>query len=130
MMTGRQKLLICVLVAEAVILFIANLWPGKPGSMAFEEEYFPEAFRPSMGWPFRAIAHASEKGVHLVDASVVLGGVRVYRDIFKSDEAYPHLAIEWTFIFINLFVATAIMVITVLLLRHLYKRAERYRSNP
>ncbi|HKR56178.1 MAG TPA: hypothetical protein VJS20_07740 [Gemmatimonadales bacterium] len=101
-------------VAGAVVGL--NLMPDRDSS-TFEQRSFPEGFGPSRGWPFSAIAPASDEGFVLVRGSVVMGGTTVYHDRF-NDSQYPHLAVNWDFVIAD-FVIAVILSVTPLLLNRL-----------
>jgi len=81
------------------------------GMFRFEEQAsFASGFEPSRGWPLSAVAFAKGKGVILIRASVVQGDAVVYEN-FRSGR-YPHLAVSWLNVIVNLVVASVILTLT------------------
>ncbi len=101
------------------LLTILSMIPWSR-SVAFEQQSFPDAFGRSWGWPFSAWSVANNEGVDLIDASVVMNGSLVFRDIVPGK--YPHLAINSTFAIIDLVVVASIVLVTYVVATAIEKR--------
>ena len=112
------------------VLLILNLIPWQRDSSAFGH---PGPFSRPLGWPFPAIACASDEGVMLIDASVVQGDTRIIvPDLFEKP--FPHLAWNTTFLFLNLLFAALLVcpvwgVLSLLFLRQRVIRDRRAKNN-
>ena len=108
----QKATLIVPLVVLAFVVCINGLERKNRNFWFTDNE---EGFSSPRGWPFVAIALANDEGAFQVDASIVLGGTLVIRDVFHG--SHPHLAWNWFFLFLDLFVSVLFVTVTLSLTR-------------